>query len=187
MRGERQAIDDFALAYQEGGAWALAALHEQLRPAIFAVLRRLLTDRLPATLDFEDLQQQTWVLLGELAARWQPRGPFLAYFLASFERELRRFVARSRSHRGQVSVLMVPHAHLIEQIDHHHEGRNRPEEAALTSQLLSMLPSPERRAVELFVLEAWSCQAIGAELGVSAATAHRLAQRGIARLAKELA
>src|SRR5207244_12743992 len=95
--------DPFADAiarFRDGEGDALVALHAQLEPAIRSVLARYRPGGLPSSIGAEDLRQQTWVILAELALRWQPSGSFAAYFLSSFPRGLRRYVVRSRLNRG---------------------------------------------------------------------------------------
>jgi RNA polymerase sigma factor (sigma-70 family) len=179
------AFAELALRYQQGDSDALAALHERLRPAILAALGRLLRQPLPDQLAADDLQQQTWIILGELAGRWRPTGSFLAYFVRTFERELRRYVARARPVRGRraIRVTPVPHDELLGMIERRGGGDNGPERAALFRDLLAALTERERVAVVLHVLEERNFGAIGHQLHVSRATAHRLVRRGLARLA----
>src|SRR5262249_31345061 len=69
--------NDLALAYQAGGhSEALAELIELLRPLLRASLQRYTIGSLmlPAPLDADDLQQQSWIILDGLARRWDPAG-----------------------------------------------------------------------------------------------------------------
>ncbi len=179
------AFADLVLRYQHGDPEALAALHERLQPAIHAALGRLLRQSLPDPLAAEDLHQQTWIILGDLAGRWRPTGSFLAYFMRTFERELRRFVARSRPVRGRraIRVTTVPHDELLGVIERREIGENAPERAALFQDQLASLTDSERVAVLLHVLEELDFGAIGRQLHISRATAYRLYRRGLARIA----
>ncbi len=176
---------ELALRYQRGDSEALARLHERLRPAIFAAQGRLLRHPLPHPIAAEDLQQQSWIILGELAGRWRPTGSFLAYFMRTFERELRRYVARAQPIRGRraTRVIAVPHDELLAVIERRDVGENVPEHNALFRDQLTCLTHAERVAVLLHVLEEQDFGAIGCQLNVSRATAHRLYRRGLARLA----
>jgi RNA polymerase sigma factor (sigma-70 family) len=178
-----------ALRYQQGDPAALDLLHERLRPAILAALGRLLRQPMPELLAAEDLQQQTWIILGELAGRWRPTGSFLSYFVQTFERELRRYVARARPVRGRRSIRVtpVPHDELLGIIERRTVGENAPEHIALVKDQLAGLTDPERDAVVLHVLEELDFGTIGRQLHVSRATAHRLCRRGLARLAADAA
>ncbi len=178
-------LAELALRYQQGDREALALLHERLRPAIFATLGRLLRRPLPGPIAAEDLQQQSWIVLGELAGRWRPTGSFLAYFVRTFERELRRYVARAQPVRGRraIRVLAIPHDQLLGVIERRHVADDTAERATLFLDQLAILTQAERVAVLLHVLEEQDFGAIGRQLQVSRATAHRLYRRGLARLA----
>jgi RNA polymerase sigma factor (sigma-70 family) len=131
-----------------------------------------------------DLQQQAWIVLAEIALRWCPTGSFLAYFVRTFERELRRYVARARPVRGRraVRVIAVPHDELVAVIERVNVADNGPEGEALLRDRLAALTDAEQLAVVLHVLEEQDFAAIGRRLNVSRATAHRLYRRGLARL-----
>ena len=84
-----------ALAHQRGQHDALPALVELLRPllrgALFPYIRRSLI--LPAPLDLDDLNQQSWLILDTLARRWVPAGgDFPAYVRMTFLWEVWRYV-----------------------------------------------------------------------------------------------
>lgn len=185
---QQPTFEELAGRWQAGDALALEALDERLRPAIRAALARLLRRPLPDLLTPDDVRQQAWVVLAEIAARWRPTGSFLAYFTRTFERELRRSVLRARPSRSgrPVRVLMVPHDVLLAAIEHVPISDNSPEGAALLRDRLAPLTDTERTAVTLHLFEEQDFAAIGRRLNVSRATAHRIYRRGLARLAEIL-
>jgi RNA polymerase sigma factor (sigma-70 family) len=173
-----------ALRYQRGDASALGTLHERLLPAIRSSVGRLLRRQLPASLTPDDLQQQAWVLLADIASRWQPTGSFLAYFSHSFERELRRFVARSQPRRGSrgIQVIAIPHEEIMRLGESLAAADSGPETVAMVRQELAALSEREQHAVVMHVLEERDFAAIGRRLNVSRATAYRLYARALSRL-----
>ena len=73
-----------ALAYQRGDLDALPALHEAVRPLPRIGMARAVAGPLPASLSRDDLTQQTWLILADLARRWDPAlGQFGAYVRVS--------------------------------------------------------------------------------------------------------
>lgn len=84
------------LRYQAGESDALDLLHQRLEPAILSLLRRYRSGPLPPSLTQQDLRQQSWIVLAELARRWRPRGSFLAYFFRSFPGAISRYVRRAQ-------------------------------------------------------------------------------------------
>src|SRR3712207_4511931 len=63
-----------ALAFQAGDRTVLGALHRLLQPLMGSAFGRYRNTpgALPAGLDRDDLLQQSWLILAELAARWDP-------------------------------------------------------------------------------------------------------------------
>jgi DNA-directed RNA polymerase specialized sigma24 family protein len=106
--------------YQQGEREALAYLHEELRPAILAGLRHYRATDLPPSVTLQDLQQQSWIILADLAARWKPGGSFLAYFFQSFPHQINRFVQRAFTSRRTraVQVMTLPHDDLLLRMEH---------------------------------------------------------------------
>ena len=68
--------NELALAYRSGRTELLPALFEALRSVLQPTLRRYRVNArsLPASLEPEDLVQQTWLILDRLARRWDPAG-----------------------------------------------------------------------------------------------------------------
>ncbi len=180
-----ETVDELVLRYQQGEPDALGALHEALTPAILTAIRRVSFHGLPASVNPEDVLQETYVLLSELAAHWEPRGaPFASYVWSYFAKVLRRWLWREegRDAVGKRRCISVPHDHLVNTIGGYTIRGSAPERAAVLADYLGVLPADQRRAVELSVLEGASFEDIGPLLGVSRATAHRLYTRGLATL-----
>ena len=100
--------------YQDGETGALEVLHGRLERAIRKLLGRYELAQLPSTVTYQDLTQQGWVVLAEVAFRWRPTGRFLAYFFRSFPHEMDRYLTHARSgrHTQKVQVVGVPHDEL---------------------------------------------------------------------------
>ena len=176
------------LRYQAGEAEALWLLHDRLGRAIGSILRRYGKAPLPSTVTSQDLAQQSWVVLAELARRWRPSGSFLAYFFRSFPREIERYIQRSRPNRRtkQTQMIGVPHDELMGTAAELVAPAAFADQAAWAEEIAS-LPAPQRVALLLHAMEGSSFDAIGATLNVSRASAHRLYRRAVARLAVEFA
>jgi len=174
--------------YQAGEAEALALLHARLSRAIGKALRRYRAAQLPTTVTSQDLTQQSWVILAELARRWRPSGSFLAYFFRSFARDVERYLQRSRPGRRtkQVHVIAVPHDELLRAASKLAAGDPFADAATAWADEIASLPPEQRVALVLRTMEGTSFDAIGQALHVSRATAHRLYQRAVARLAIEV-
>ena len=178
-------ISALADRYRRGEADALVTLHGRLSPAIGRVLARYHRLGLPPSLTAQDLSQQTWIILAELAQRWRPDGSFLAYFLQSFPREVQRFYQRALPTRRtrSVEVRVLPHDMLLAQLERRIDGGSLAEEPGALTDALRALPAPLRVALALRAVEGADFEAIGQILGVSRATAHRLYLRAVAALA----
>ena len=89
---------DLVARYQRGQLGALADLYRFLEPAIRTGERRYRSINLPTSLTRQDISQQCWIILADLARRWhpRPRGSFLAYFFRTFPHRLQQFVHRAR-------------------------------------------------------------------------------------------
>src|SRR3712207_1474377 len=97
-----------ALAYQGGDRSALGALYRAVGPLLGAALARYQQQpgSLPSGLDCDDLAQQSWLILAELAVRWKPSGgSFAAYFRVSFRWALARYVRRNSPSRRARGVI----------------------------------------------------------------------------------
>lgn len=171
--------------YQAGEAEALALLHARLTRAIATALRRYRGAQLPSTVAPQDLTQQSWIILAELARRWRPTGSFLAYFFRSFPHEVERYLQRSRPGRltRQVHVIAVPHDELLGTASKLAGRDPFTDSAADWTDEIASLPPDQRAALVLRTMEGSSFDAIGRILHVSRASAHRLYRRAVARLA----
>ena len=175
-------FSDAICRFRGGDPDALATLYAELEPAIRAVLRRYRVLSLPSSIGAEDLRQQTWIILSELALRWQPRGSFIGYFLRSFPRELRRYVVRARLDRGSsIQVMSLPHPDLVDLADRSPGGSLEPDTIPW-SHHLGLMPDRERAVFLLRALDGLEFAIIGRAVGVSRAAAHRLFSKACARL-----
>jgi RNA polymerase sigma factor (sigma-70 family) len=188
-RDAESQISALAARYRAGDSSALEPLYQRLTPAIAAVLARYRSPTLSTALTARDLEQQSWVILAEIARRWRPGGSFLAYFLRSFPREMRRYVQRASSSRRTRSVELrtIPHDDVILALDRTAARDPEPEDSLWCQETLGPLPPEERMAVALRVLGGWDFAAIGEALQVSRASAHRLVQRALAALPEAIA
>ena len=160
--------------YQDGDPEALALLHDRLGVIILSVLRPYRTATLPSAVTYQDIVQQSWVILAELAERWRPHGSFLAYFFRSFPRALRRYVAVAGAHRGSkwARVVSVPYEELLRAADAL-GGLHQEPEQLLWRQQVGELPVDQRVALTMHVLDGESFEAIGRTLRISRASAAR--------------
>lgn len=170
------------LRYQAGQQDALETLHARLRPAMLSLLRQYRAGPLPGTLTRQDVMQQSWVLLAELAVRWRPCGSFLAYFFRSFPRQMHRYVQQAGwSRAGGVRVVSLPHEALVDEVDRIGAEPSADRALAWWEQLAELAPE-QRVAVVLRVLEERDFEHIGRALHVSRATAHRLYRQALEEL-----
>lgn len=177
---------ELVTGYQRGEEGALAALHSFLEPAIGGALQRYRWFDLPASLSLQDLSQQSWVMLAELAKRWRPRGSFLAYFFRSFPHLLRRYVQQAPSKRRAVEVMVLPYEDLVVAADRVQEAEPVWEVETGWPEMPTDLPPAEQRAFVLHMTEGQSFADIGRVLGVSQATAYRLYRRAVALLSNQV-
>ena len=175
--------------YQDGETGALEVLHGRLERAIRKLLGRYELAQLPSTVTYQDLTQQGWVVLAEVAFRWRPTGRFLAYFFRSFPHEMDRYLIHARSGRRtqQVQVVGVPHDELVGSIERMTGRVSGVERSEPGLEQLASLPVEQRAAVVMRSVDGRSFDEIARALNVSRASAHRIYRRGIARLALELA
>jgi RNA polymerase sigma factor (sigma-70 family) len=162
--------------YQQGETTALEILHEQLEPIIHATLRGYRDAELPSTLTLQDVKQQCWVILAEIAARWRPQGSFLAYFFKCFPRAVQRYVEGTRPNRRTrlVQVLSLPHDELLNRLAEQAPSTPSPTDPTAWPSALGQLPPNQRSAFVLRVTEGKSFAAIAQEVGLSESSARRL-------------
>jgi RNA polymerase sigma factor (sigma-70 family) len=174
------------LRYQAGDSEALELLHDRLGRIIGKMLRRYRATQLPSTVAPQDLTQQSWVIVAELARRWRPSGSFLAYFFRSFPREMERYLVHARPNRRtkQAQVIAIPHDELLGAAEKM-VARDSFADRATWADEIASLPVDQRVALLLRTMEGSSFDAIGQTLHVSRASAHRIYRRAVARLAVE--
>jgi RNA polymerase sigma factor (sigma-70 family) len=177
-----------ALAYQGGQTDALPTLVELLRPLIRSVLYRFLrgAPSLPASLDREDLYQQSWLILDGLARRWDPAGgDFPAYVRVTFLWELWRYVrALSPSRRARrVRVDNVQHDTLLDRMEDHAgtDGR-RWDDQLIVAELLSDLDPIARWVLLLHTLEEQPFHDVARALRLTQAGTYRAYRRALDQL-----
>lgn len=177
-----------ALAHQGGQQDALPALVELLRPLMRAALFRYVRGSLvlPASLDLDDLLQQSWLILDALARRWDPAGgDFPAYVRTTFLWEVWRYVrGLSPSRRARtVRVDNVQHDTLLDRLDDHTgvDGR-RWDDQLIAIEMLSELDPIARWVLLLHVLEERPFQDVARALRLTQAGAYRAYRRALDQL-----
>jgi RNA polymerase sigma factor (sigma-70 family) len=172
------------LRYQSGEHGALAALYQQLERPILSFLRGYRSSDLPALVSLQDLRQQSWIILAELAGRWKPHGSFLAYMFRSFPREIQRYVVRARQSEParRMRIVTLPHDELMAHAAGLQDQSGATEAAVLSRELLESLPPRLRAAFVLRAVDGQDFGSIARALGVSRATAHRLYRSALERL-----
>lgn len=177
-----------ALAHQGGQKDALPALIELLQPllraALFPYFRGSLV--LPAALDLADLNQQSWLILDQLARRWDPAGgDFPAYVRVTFLWEVWRYVRTlSPSRRARtVRVDNVQHDTLLERIDDHAgvDGR-RWDDQLIALEMLSELDPISRWVLLLHVLGEQPFHDVARALKLTQAGVYRAYRRALDQL-----
>lgn len=180
---EKSAVAELVRRYQSGDPDALEELHDALGPIILGTLRPYRTAALPPMMTFQDVTQQSWVVLAELAARWRPSGSFIAYFFHSFPQAIRRYVRGSGRASRQAQVISVPYEELIEACDRASSGRDESTTLFLAEEI-NALPTGQRAALLLHTVEGRDFDAIGRGLGVGREQALQLYQRAVSTLSK---
>lgn len=171
-----------ARRYQAGEADALEALHTRLEPAIRFLLRSYRPRGLPSPIGVDDLHQQSWIVLAELAGRWRPPGSFIGYFFRSFPRAIRRYVQAVERNTSaadlddQTGVGEMALAYTAQS----------PEWAIRWSLELAQLPANERTVLLLRTLDQQDFMDIARQLDVSLTAVQRLFRRARERLAAQL-
>jgi RNA polymerase sigma factor (sigma-70 family) len=180
-----EAPDTLALRYQHGDPDALADLYSALEPALRSMVWRTCQRGLPTTLQAADLQQQSWLILAELARRWEPRAgvPFAAYLALTFPWALGRYLrAQSPARRSiHYQVYSAPHDRLVASLTGSADDDGRDWDERLYCQHLVGAVEPRARtALWLHAVEHRSFTEIAAALGVPRATAYDLYRRAVA-------
>ena len=177
-----------ALAYQAGQSEALPALFDLLRPLLRASLQRYAVGSLglPPSIDKEDLQQQSWIILDALARRWSPDGgDFPAYVRSTFLWELWRYVrSLSPGKRARtVRVDNVQHDVLLDRIgDRAGTDGRRWDDQLIAAEMLNELDEMARRAFLLHLMEDRSFEDVAHALRLTLAGAYRAYRRALDQL-----
>ena len=184
------AASSLALAYQRGDLAALAPLHEAVRPLLRMGLARAVAGPLPASLSRDDLTQQTWLILADLARRWNPAlGQFGAYVRVSYPFALGKYIAEygSRRRSARVRVLSLPDEELRPLAEALAGEDGRTWDGALQlRELIDGLGDQERTAVLLRVVGGHRLKDVARYHGMGRIAVHRLVRRGLRRLAASL-
>jgi RNA polymerase sigma factor (sigma-70 family) len=180
-----QAPDALALRFQHGDLDALGDLHAVVEPFVRATVWRTCQRGLPATLQSADLLQQSWLILADLARRWQPLTgvPFAAYLALTLPWALARYLrAQSPARRSiHYQVFSAPHDHLVDSLAgaSSDDGRDW-DDQLYCRQLVRDLDPRARAALWLHAVEHRSFSEIATALSVPRATAYDLYRRAVA-------
>jgi RNA polymerase sigma factor (sigma-70 family) len=185
---QRHADDEpsrLALAFQAGDRTVLSALYQAVRPLMAAAFARYRgrPGLLPASLERNDLVQESWLILAELAERWDPAGgTFGGYFRVSFPWALGRYVRRnspSRRARGIV-VLGAEEPDVQEQLESRSGADGREWDGDLAwSELLEHLTDDERAVLMLHFGEQLPFTNVARALQLTRPAAYRLYRRAL--------
>ncbi len=166
--------------FQRGEGQVLSELHERLGPAMGALLRTYRSSRLPSAITVQDLQQQSWIILSELAGRWKPRGSFLAYFFRSFPHMVGRYV---QVHRRSAGIAHEDAIRVAEARGPYGAVSEPPfAEPELDGWGLERLSGVEQAVFAMRAVDHESFEVIGTRLGVTRSSANRIYRRAHARL-----
>lgn len=191
MLSSEDRASQLARAYQAGARGGLAELYALVRPTFAGALARAVQrGRFAGGLEPRDLEQQSWVIVAELALRWQPAlGAFGAYVRVAFPFELERYLRRfsPARHSRHVSVVSVEHERAVADADLQEGTNGRAwDDQLFCRELLDRLPPPERRALLLRERDGLAFAAIARALELPDRTAaFRLYRRAIRRLRTE--
>lgn len=182
-----RAVDELARRYQAGDPTALAALHAAVEPVVRAAVARVARQGLPGAVQAADLHQESWLLLAELARRWQPRPgiPFLAYLGRMFPWALARYLRRQAPERRSRAHAEYSWAHdrLLTALEQRADADAADWDTALyCAELLAGVEPRARAAVWLHAVECRPFSEVARALGVPRATAFDLYRRGLASL-----
>ncbi|MBI4492149.1 MAG: sigma-70 family RNA polymerase sigma factor [Chloroflexi bacterium] len=175
---EATPVDQLALAYQAGQRQRLGELYHALEPLIANILRRVGAQRLPGALEAQDLAQQSWVILAELAQRWQPElGAFGAYVVSSLPWALERYIVKHSPARraAHVQVISIESEEALRLMNERAGDDGRAWDDRLACQeLLARLPLLERDVLTQHVVERRSFSILAPALGLHPSKAKRL-------------
>jgi len=154
-------------------------LYGLLEVAILAVLLHYRDSESPSALPLADLQDESRIVLTQLAERWRPGVSFLGYFFGRFPSAIARRVRRAQP-AGSRAVATSDAAD--EALPPPVPSVAASPQGPFSAGDLASLPELERQVVLLRVFAAQDMRAIARQLGVSVSTAHRLYRRARWRL-----
>lgn len=180
-RAPAQEMEAAALALRyQGGEWeALKLLHGRLEVAILAILLHDRALQLPSAMTLEELEEQSWIVLAELAQRWRPGVSFLGYFFRTFPGAIASYARRAQA-AGRTEVAESGPAKLAVEAPVL-SGAEGPEGPFWATDLAS-LPELEGQIVLLRAFEGQDMEGISRQVGVPVGTAYKLYERARGRL-----
>jgi RNA polymerase sigma factor (sigma-70 family) len=178
---EGEELDALAMRAQGGETAALGVLWEAAQPIMAPVLRRYAFRGREGPLEAADLAQQGFVILAELVADWQGRGPFVAWLRRLFPLAIIRY-RRSLLHWDGPTVESLPHAELATLLESGAAAEPDPFDTVLCRQLLAELPPPYRSLILWRFVHGLPYREIERLHGVPAATAQVRCERALAYL-----
>jgi hypothetical protein len=150
-----------------------------LEVAILAVLLHYRDLQRPSALTLADLQDQSRIVLTELAQRWRPGVSFLGYFFDGFPSAIARHVHRAQPAGNRaLAACDAADGALPGPV----QGAAGSPQGPFSAADMASLPELERQVVLLRVFAAQDMHAIARQVGVSVTTAYRRYQRAIGRL-----
>jgi RNA polymerase sigma factor (sigma-70 family) len=183
-RRDSAAIDALARAYRGGDRSVLAELHDALRPIIqSSIARAYQLGPLPGPLESRDLDQQSWILLAELTARWDPdQAPFLPYVHGAFPWALRRYLRSQSSDRRSIRarVISTEHAELFSRADAQTgvDGRDW-DNRLMCDEVMTELTAEHQRALQLHFAERRRPAEVASAMGLSLEEVEPLVKRAV--------
>ena len=188
LEGEMR-ISSLAMRYRSGERPVLGELYAGLEPFIHSILRQHAQGprSLPPGVDPEDLYQQAYVVLAELALDWQParRDNFVPYFLRSFPWRIDHYLRSQTPSRrtARFQLLSAPHDQLMERIAGNPGSDGRDWDAVLVcSELLDSIPESYRQVVRLHIFQGLPFAQVGKRMGIGHSAAHEAFGRAITLL-----
>jgi len=183
-RRDSATIDALARAYRDGDRTALGTLHAALRPIIqSSIARTFQLGPLPGPLESRDLDQQSWILLAELAVRWDPQqAPFLPYVHGAFPWALRRYLRSQSSDRRSVRtrVISTEHAELFSRADAQTgvDGRDW-DNRLMCDEVMTELTPEHQQALQLHFAERRRPAEVASAMGVAVDEVEPLVKRAV--------
>lgn len=184
MGTEAREADRLALRFQAGDRGALGALYVAVEALLRTALRRWRRARLTAVLERADLEQQSWLILADLARRWRPDGgaSFTTYLARAFPWALGRYVRSQTPERRAATCHVQAEAHdRVVALAGAAPDASGWDDALYCAELLHGLDPQARAALWLHAVEERSFTDLARALGVPRATAYDLYCRAVSR------